>query len=101
MDINTRSTNQSATIGLSGRFDFHVNRPFREACEAALKGPGIKELDIDLSRVDYMDSSALGMLLLIREYATANNQQMSLSGCKGTVKQILDIANFGRLFTIT
>jgi anti-anti-sigma factor len=48
-----------------------------------------------------MDSSALGMLLLIRERATANNQRVSLSGCKGTVKQILDVANFGRLFQMT
>ena len=44
---------------------------------------------------------SFGMLLLVRERATANNQQVSLSGCKGTVKQILDIANFGRLFKMT
>ena len=101
MDISTQSKDQTATIALSGRFDFQVNRPFREACEAALKGPGITVLDLDLSHIDYMDSSALGMLLLVRERATANNQQVLLSGCKGTVKQILDIANFGRLFKMT
>jgi anti-anti-sigma factor len=101
MDISTHSKDQTVTIALSGRFDFQVNRPFREACEAALKGEGITVLDLDLSRIDYMDSSALGMLLLVRERATANNQQVLLSGCKGTVKQILDIANFSRLFKMT
>jgi anti-anti-sigma factor len=101
MDISTHSKDQTVTIALSGRFDFQVNRPFREACEVALKGEGITVLDLDLSRIDYMDSSALGMLLLVRERATANNQQVLLSGCKGTVKQILDIANFSRLFKMT
>jgi anti-anti-sigma regulatory factor len=40
------------------------------------------------------------MLLLLREKAQAANKTVALRNCRGTVKQVLDIANFGRLFAI-
>ena len=55
---------------------------------------------VDLGLVDYLDSSALGMLLMLRDKATGSNREIALSNCKGPVKQVLDIANFGRLFQI-
>jgi len=65
-----------------------------------LKTPNVQSLDIDLSHVDYLDSSALGMLLLLKERAAAKNIALALVGCTGTVKQILEIANFSKLFTM-
>jgi anti-anti-sigma factor len=47
-----------------------------------------------------MDSSALGMLLLMHERAQEAGKKVELSKANSTVKQILDIANFGKLFTI-
>ena len=61
----------------------------------------MSELEIDLGEVDYLDSSALGMLLMLREKAQAANKKIVLSNCKGSVRQVLEIANFGKLFTIT
>jgi anti-anti-sigma factor len=61
----------------------------------------IRELEIDLGKVEYLDSSALGMLLLLRERAENSRKRVMLSNCRGTVKQVLDIANFGKLFRIT
>lgn len=89
-----------AVMKLSGRFDFNTHRDFREGFEAILKNADVRSLDLDFSDVDYMDSSALGMLLLLNERAMARNISLSLVGCAGVVKQILDIANFGKLFTI-
>ena len=50
--------------------------------------------------VDYLDSSGLGMLLMLREKAQAANKTVSLRNCRGAVRQVLDIANFAKLFTI-
>jgi len=50
--------------------------------------------------VEYLDSSALGMLLLVRERAEAVGKPVVLSHPNPTVAQILDIANFRKLFTI-
>lgn len=87
-------------LRLDGRFDFHSHREFRAAYEKALEASGVREIEINFAKVDYLDSSALGMLLLLREKAEASSKQVTLAGLKGTVKQVLDIANFGKLFTI-
>jgi len=100
MQVTQRISDGKATITLSGRFDFNAHRDFRDGYEAVLNASGVQSLDIDLSGVDYLDSSALGMLLLLKERVSARNIKLVLTGCKGTVKQILEIANFNKLFTI-
>jgi anti-anti-sigma factor len=50
--------------------------------------------------VDYLDSSALGMLLMLRDKAKGAAREVVLTKCTGAVKQVLDIANFGKLFRI-
>lgn len=100
MEIHTVTNQERACLTLAGRFDFSTHRDFRQASESVLHDPTVKELDIDLSRVEYMDSSALGMLLLLREKAEGQGKRIILSGVQGTVKQVLEIANFGKLFTL-
>lgn len=100
MEIRPNIHEQSARIALSGRFDFNVHRDFRRASEEALEANGVRELVIDFSQVDYLDSSALGMLLLLREKADSQGKRVVLSGLHGMVKQVLDIANFGKLFEL-
>jgi len=60
----------------------------------------VREIVIDFGEVDYLDSSALGMLLLLREKADGASKRVVLAGLQGTVKQVLEIANFGKLFSI-
>jgi anti-anti-sigma factor len=101
MQITQRVNDGKAVLSLGGRFDFNTHREFRDGYESLLGKSGLQSFDIDLSAVEYLDSSALGMLLLLKERATAKNVKVALVGCKGTVKQILEIANFSKLFTIS
>lgn len=100
MDINTNIDGQMATIYMNGRFDFNVHRSFKEAYDELLAQPGITSLEVNLAQVDYLDSSALGMLLLLRERAQLAGKTVVLRQPNSVVTQILDIANFGKLFTI-
>ena len=88
------------SIRLNGRFDFSAHRAFRDSYSAGLDAQDVREFEIDLAQVEYVDSSALGMLLMLREKAQAANKTVALANCNGAVKQILDVANFGRLFPI-
>ena len=100
MQITSKEDAGRLVLYLNGRFDFHSHREFRTAYETALESSGVREIEINFAKVDYLDSSALGMLLLLREKAEASSKQVALSGLQGTVKQVLDIANFGKLFAI-
>ncbi len=101
MHIDTHIVNGRAVLGLEGRFDFSANSEFRRCCDEALQAIQVRELEIDLGQVLYLDSSALGMLLMLRERAEGVRKHVMLSNCRGAVKQVLDIANFAKLFRIS
>ena len=100
MQTNTMITNGKAVVRLQGRFDFSAHRELRDSCGTLLASNDVRELNIDMGGVEYMDSSALGMLLLLKERADAASKRVSLQNCKGMVRQVLDIANFGKIFSI-
>lgn len=93
-------SDDKATINLIGRFDFNTHRDFRNAYEPLLTNASINTVCVDFSEVSYLDSSALGMLLMLREKLQSANKSVVLIGVKGNVKQVLDIANFSKLFQI-
>jgi anti-anti-sigma factor len=100
MQIATENAAGKAALNLNGRFDFHSHRDFRSAYEALLEDASVREIQINFRQVDYLDSSALGMLLLLREKAEAAGKGVALVDLHGMVKQVLEIANFGKLFTV-
>ncbi|MEN9356661.1 MAG: hypothetical protein RL695_832 [Pseudomonadota bacterium] len=100
MEINIITEQSSVQIRLKGRFDFSTHREFRSAIDGAMAIKGIRKVTVDLSGVEYLDSSALGMLLILRDKAQAESKQIELANARQSVAQVLDIANFKNLFTI-
>lgn len=98
MQANVSTNNGEARIKLSGRFDFNSHREFRAAYEPLLEKTEVRSLVVDLAGVDYLDSSALGMLLMVRDKAGAASKAVLLANAQSGVKQVLDIANFSKLF---
>ncbi len=99
MQANVTVNEGNVVIRLQGRFDFNAHRDFREAVDTALANPATA-IVVDFSGVEYLDSSALGMLLMLRDRAKGAAREVALTSCRGAVRQILDIANFSKLFSI-
>lgn len=85
-------------IRVSGRFDFSAHQEFRDAYELLPERPS--RYRVDMRDTSYLDSSALGMLLLLRDYAGGDNAEVELVNCNPDVRKILTISNFEQLFTI-
>ena len=100
MGINTTvsETGNQVTISVTGKFDFQLYDEFR-ASYADTAGNGV-EYVVDLSDTEYLDSSALGMLLLLREHAGGESSSIEITQASTEVRKILDVANFGKLFKI-
>lgn len=88
------------TLQLVGPFDFNLHREFRQASQTLLDDPAVQEIQVDFDQVPFLDSSALGMLLLLKERATVLKKSMTLIHCRDTVLQVLEIACFNKMFTI-
>jgi anti-anti-sigma factor len=86
------------TIAVTGKFDFQLYDEFR-ASYADTTGNGTAYV-IDLSDTEYLDSSALGMLLLLREHAGGESSDIEITEASPEVRKILDVANFGKLFKL-
>ena len=85
-------------ISVTGRFDFGSHQEFREAYERQPTKPGL--ITVDLASATYLDSSALGMLLLLRDYAGGDKGKLRLVNSSPDVRKILAISNFDKLFDI-
>jgi len=86
------------TIYIQGRFDFSSHQEFRNTYEKLAKVPA--QYRIDLQGTSYLDSSALGMLLLLRDHAGGDRANIEIVNCSQDVKKILLISNFEQLFSI-
>ena len=100
MAIETKLNTQAQTleIKISGRFDFSVHQDFRKATQLA--SSGVSTIVVDMSEADYVDSSALGMLLVLRDKVDERKEAISIKNANPEVRKILDIANFDKLFTL-
>ena len=92
------SSGKELTIKVDGRFDFSAHQEFRDAYESI--STDVNNYILDLSSTSYLDSSALGMLLLLRDHAGGDNANIKITKCNDDVKKILTISNFEQLFTI-
>ncbi len=87
---------QALTILVQGRFDFSAHKEFRASYEETDVGRFV----VDLGEATYLDSSALGMLLLLRDHAGGDAAEIEIVNCNTEVRKILTISNFEQLFEI-
>ncbi|MET1069040.1 MAG: STAS domain-containing protein [Pseudomonas prosekii] len=90
---------QKLTIVISGRFDYAKHQGFRESYENLQPKP--KSFEVNLKDATYLDSSALGMLLLLRDHAGGDKADIKLSHASADVRKILAISNFVKLFNVS
>lgn len=89
---------REVVIRVKGRFDFSTHQDFRSAYEDHPEAPDAYV--VDLREATYLDSSALGMLLLLRDHAGGDSRKVRIVNCNPDVRKILSISNFEQLFTI-
>jgi anti-anti-sigma factor len=99
MSITSSLSNDQLTviIKVAGRFDFSTHQDFVQTYKGFSKGE--KTYVVDLTGAEYMDSSAMGMLLRLREY-NRPGENVVLSNSNEAVNDVLQIAKFDKLFTI-
>lgn len=91
--INSSGDGKTVTFKIDGRFDFSLHKAFREAYKDQ---PSNIEYRVNLSGTEYLDSSALGMLLLLKKHA--ENGKVVIEKPNSEVERVLTIANFDKVF---
>lgn len=90
---------RNVEIAIKGRFDYRVSQNFRDAYHETDDQEGVT-YHINLSETEFMDSAALGMLLILRDYANSHHSEVCIDHPSKQAKNTLRIANFQQLFRI-
>lgn len=98
ISANASTDGATLTIKIEGRFDFSTLQQFRNSYEKITPKP--RNFIIDLKASDYLDSSALGMLLALRDYAGGDESNIKIIGANADIKKILVITKLDELFKI-
>jgi len=102
MSIETQylPDNQTLLINISGHFDFSLSSAFRKTYENLLDNAQNKQYVIDLRNVSTIDSSALGMLLIMRSYVGETGNAIKIVNCNKFISKIFQITHFDKMFSI-
>lgn len=100
VNCTTQIEGTKGTIKLDGRFTFDAGASFKIFTQALLTDTSVSELHLDFSGVTSMESSALGVLLLLRERTEAKGVKIVVLDPNPEVRAALDAVRFGTIFDI-
>lgn len=84
-------------IVISGQFTFNHNQKFKQLLPL-LDTLQVRAITINLHGVEFIDSSGLGMLLLLRDECVKRDLGITLQQAQGQVEKILTISKFDQIF---
>ena len=99
MKIETYSRGDHFEVGLSDSLTSADLTTFRELL-TEMKQTKCKTAVLDLSKLNWINSAGLGMLILAKETAEKGDLQLVLSSPRGHVKSLLELGRFDKIFTI-
>ena len=86
------------TIMLPNRFDYSFHRKFDEQYSPLLQANECKEIILDFTKVEYLDSAAIGMIVLLQKKCSNVKKVAKIKGAKGPTAEILNMAHLQKLF---
>jgi anti-anti-sigma regulatory factor len=94
--IEATNTGGTVTITVTGKFNFACYQDFHRVIGV----PTPSAFVIDLRKTTYVDSAALGMMLLLRERVGDDAKRVTIQVGAGQPREVLTLANFSTLFTL-
>lgn len=97
-EVTTEQKGAVLTIHLSGCFGYKLIPKFRDAYKGLAAGMPV---NINLERVYQIESSALGALMVMRNFLGGEKADISLVNPSSEMRNILELSQYHRVFKIT
>ena len=98
MNITQKKSDGHVLVHMEGRFDFGARKTFKDAMDQAIKDE--MPIVLDLEQVSFVDSSALGLLVISHQNFKSKKIPLCLVNPQTYVRQVLDLANIGKMIPI-
>jgi anti-anti-sigma factor len=99
MQIERSVLQDAVVIRIEGRFEFGTRHDYKRLIGQIVQ-EGHRRLVLDLEGVTFVDSSALGLLLLTDQNFKLKKGHFSLVKPTGYVRQVIELANLPRVIPV-
>ena len=100
MEITSNVKDGILYVKLSGDIDHHSAKTVRDSVDNLIRKNNPAELELDLSAVEFMDSSGLGLVLGRYKKQTDMGGKMKIMNPTKRVMQILQLAGVEKIIKI-
>jgi anti-sigma B factor antagonist len=97
--IENASSGSWTVVRVAGELDLHTSPQLRDHVFAML-GDAPSHLALDLSAVEFMDSSSLGMLITCLKRVRERDGEMVLVGVSGSPMKVLTLTGLDKVFEL-
>lgn len=99
MEYNIKDQGAEIEVSLKGRFTFSDHSSFRKVQDEIFKA-GRTRCVFEMSQLEFIDSAALGMMLLTRDISSKKGVEIILKGAKDQVQRVMSISRFHLVFKV-
>jgi len=100
MQIDYKKENGVLKVILNGEIDHHNCKNIRESLDLLISETAPEKLVLDFSKVEFMDSSGIAIILGRYKRMRENAKGMEISGARGTIRRMLEISAIDKLIKV-
>ena len=97
LDLETSKQGETNVVSLRGEIDVYTAPRLRQALIDLVEG-GAKDIVVDMDRVDFLDSTGLGVLVGGLKRVKSNEGEMKLVVTQDRIMKIFDITGLAKVF---
>jgi anti-anti-sigma factor len=91
---------EHTVLVLDGRLDHDTVPSIRKDLRRSMQRSTVSKLTVDLSRVEYMDTAGIALLVEWHRLLAKHNGKLALSGLNGDLRRRISLARVDRLFEL-
>jgi len=99
LDLETSKQGETNVVSLRGEIDVYTAPRLRQALIDLVEG-GAKDIVVDMDRVDFLDSTGLGVLVGGLKRVKSNEGEMKLVVTQDRIMKIFDITGLAKVFPV-
>ncbi len=86
-------------VSLEGSMNYIDKDKFKDVAFAFSKN-GIKKIELNVEKLDYMDSNSLGMFMVMHEDSLVNDGKIVIKNLNGKVDRLFRLSKLQNMFNI-
>lgn len=98
--MSSRSQGDKTILALSGEIDLYTAPRLQSELATALAGPQHAQVVVDMSGVEFCDSTGVNVLLAAHRDAAERGGDLALAAPRASMRKILQVTGLDGVFTV-